>query len=121
MNYYITLPNATVVDLCLIKSVDFNYGDNNLEGVFGFTYTLKNGASVSVDIGSKHDVHTPLYESTKLFYEQFKKKVDDYNSIPVHMDIKEFKERGYLQEVNRKFLHPLGLALEVVIDDGSYT
>ena len=33
------------------------------------------------------------------------------------IDIKEFKEKGYLQELNRKFLHPLGLALEVVIDD----
>jgi hypothetical protein len=30
-----------------------------------------------------------------------------------YIDIKEFRERGYLQEVNRRFLHPLGLALEV--------
>lgn len=29
------------------------------------------------------------------------------------MSIREFKERGYLQEVNRRFLHPLGLALAV--------
>lgn len=36
------------------------------------------------------------------------------------IDIREFRERGYLQELNRQFLHPLGLALEVVIlDDGS--
>ena len=33
------------------------------------------------------------------------------------MSVKEFREHGYLQEVNRQFLHPLGLALEVVIDD----
>jgi hypothetical protein len=33
------------------------------------------------------------------------------------IDIAEFRERGYLQEVNRLMLHPLGLALEVVIDD----
>lgn len=33
------------------------------------------------------------------------------------MTVKEFRELGYLQEVNRCFLHPLGLALEVVIDD----
>lgn len=32
------------------------------------------------------------------------------------IDIKEFREKGYLQELNRRFLHPLGLALEVVID-----
>lgn len=36
------------------------------------------------------------------------------------MDIKEFREIGYLQEINRLFLHPLGLALEVVVnEDGS--
>lgn len=33
------------------------------------------------------------------------------------MNIKAFRELGYLQELNRQFLHPLGLALEVVIDD----
>jgi hypothetical protein len=36
------------------------------------------------------------------------------------IDVREFRERGYLQEVNRLILHPLGLALEVVIEeDGS--
>lgn len=29
------------------------------------------------------------------------------------IDVGEFRDRGYLQEVNRRFLHPLGLALEV--------
>ena len=33
------------------------------------------------------------------------------------IDIKEFREKGYLQELNRRFLHPLGFALEVVIND----
>lgn len=33
------------------------------------------------------------------------------------MDIKEFREMGLLAELNRSFLHPIGLALEVVIDD----
>lgn len=33
------------------------------------------------------------------------------------IDIREFRETGYLQELNRLFLHPLGLALEVIIDD----
>jgi len=32
------------------------------------------------------------------------------------IDIKEFRELGFLQEVNRQFFHPLGLALEVIID-----
>jgi hypothetical protein len=33
------------------------------------------------------------------------------------IDIKEFRQLGFLQEVNRRFLHPLGLALEVIIDE----
>jgi hypothetical protein len=33
------------------------------------------------------------------------------------IDIKDFREIGYLQELNRRFLHPLGLALEVVVDN----
>lgn len=36
------------------------------------------------------------------------------------IDIKEFREQGFLQEANRLFFHPLGLALEIVQeDDGS--
>lgn len=31
----------------------------------------------------------------------------------VYLPIAEFRDRGYLQEVNRRVLHPLGLALEV--------
>ncbi len=34
------------------------------------------------------------------------------------MSVKEFRELGFLQEVNRQFLHPLGLALEVIIEEG---
>lgn len=34
--------------------------------------------------------------------------------------VKDFREAGYLQELNRQFLHPLGMALEVMIDkDGT--
>lgn len=34
--------------------------------------------------------------------------------------IAEFRKQGYLRELNRRFLHPLGLAMEVVDnDDGS--
>ena len=36
------------------------------------------------------------------------------------IDIKEFREKGYLQELNRQFLHPLGLALEVQINEDGY-
>lgn len=38
-------------------------------------------------------------------------------SMIKHLDIKEFREHGYLQEVNRQFFHPLGLALEVNVDE----
>lgn len=39
--------------------------------------------------------------------------MDDVKRI----DIGEFRSEGYLQELNRRFLHPLGLALEVVVED----
>lgn len=35
------------------------------------------------------------------------------------MDIKEFRQMGLLAEVNRTFFHPLGLALEIIVDDES--
>lgn len=33
------------------------------------------------------------------------------------MPLNEFRDRGYLQEVNRQFFHPLGLALFVEMDE----
>ena len=33
-----------------------------------------------------------------------------------YIDVGEFRKLGYLQELNRRFLHPLGLALEITID-----
>lgn len=35
-----------------------------------------------------------------------------------YMDLQEFLDGGFLQEVNRRFFHPLGLALSVVLEDG---
>lgn len=32
------------------------------------------------------------------------------------MTVKEFRELGLLQETNRLFLHPMGLALEVIVE-----
>jgi len=31
--------------------------------------------------------------------------------------IKEFRAEGFIHEINRQLLHPLGMALEVIIDD----
>lgn len=40
---------------------------------------------------------------------------------PKLIDIREFVEQGFLQEVNRQFLHPHGLALSVIVNDnGTY-
>lgn len=33
------------------------------------------------------------------------------------LDLKEFRDRGYLQEVNRRFFHPLGLACGVIVTE----
>lgn len=38
-------------------------------------------------------------------------------NIKKYISVKEFQEKGYLQEVNRQFLHQLGLALEIVYDN----
>lgn len=36
------------------------------------------------------------------------------------MSVQQFRQLGYVQELNRQFLHPLGLAIEVVVaEDGS--
>lgn len=38
------------------------------------------------------------------------------------ISVKDFREQGYLQELNRVFLHPLGLALAIdVKEDGTET
>lgn len=34
-----------------------------------------------------------------------------------YLSLKEFRDFGYLQEVNRQFFHPLGLALELMVDE----
>lgn len=36
---------------------------------------------------------------------------------PKRIDIAEFRKLGFLQEVNRLFFHPRGLALEIVSED----
>lgn len=42
----------------------------------------------------------------------------DFNRSTARLiDIEEFREGGFLQEANRLFFHPLGLALEVVVED----
>lgn len=33
------------------------------------------------------------------------------------LSVESFRKQGYLQELNRRFLHPLGLALEVIKDE----
>jgi len=32
---------------------------------------------------------------------------------------REFREFGFLQEINRQWLHPLGMALEVIVDEAT--
>lgn len=40
----------------------------------------------------------------------------DEKKTPKYMDLKEFIELGYLQEINRLVLHPCGLALQMTLD-----
>jgi len=43
--------------------------------------------------------------------------LDISDNIPPRMDVKEFVELGYLQELNRRFLYPLGLGMTYAIPD----
>jgi len=33
------------------------------------------------------------------------------------MPVDEFRQQGFLHEINRQVLHPAGLALEIIVDD----
>lgn len=46
-----------------------------------------------------------------------KENEKEKNTEPKRIDIAEFRKLGFLQEANRKFFHPVGLALEVVINE----
>ena len=46
-----------------------------------------------------------------------KHRVNDLGETIPQMDIAEFRELGFLQELNRRFLHPLGLALYTTTDE----
>lgn len=58
-----------------------------------------------------------LYQDDDIHKEYPRNKNTMNDSEP--MSIKEFREFGYLQEVNRQFFHPLGLALAVMVDSDS--
>jgi hypothetical protein len=36
-----------------------------------------------------------------------------------YLDLNVFRNDGFLQEANRKFFHPLGLAISVIVEDDS--
>ena len=55
-------------------------------------------------------------DSWTYFYLAKTEPVEEINPIK-HISIKEFREKGFLQEVNRQFFHPIGMALEVIIDE----
>jgi len=61
----------------------------------------------------------------RLMYVVISKELIDiiHQEVPIKktLSIKEFREKGYLQELNRTFLHPLGLALTVQIENGEET
>ncbi len=44
-------------------------------------------------------------------------ETESYNDEIKYMDFDEFMTLGLLQEVNRKFFHPLGLAIEIVVNE----
>lgn len=55
-------------------------------------------------------------EWKKLFNKKDESRGNKTSNVK-YMDIKEFRRMGLLAELNRVFFHPLGLALEISIDD----
>lgn len=37
-----------------------------------------------------------------------------------HIDLQEFRDSGFLQEANRLFFHPRGLAMSIEVDDDGH-
>src|SRR5580765_892416 len=72
----------------------------------------------SLTMGNADEITTD--EEWRLRLAELQKKLAPPDDDIKRIDIKEFRELGFLQEVNRMFLHPLGLALEVTVEeDGS--
>jgi len=79
-------------------------------------------------INGTMEFNEKMLEKVKIKKKAFKKEIkkfkkqikENYIMSTKYINIKEFREKGYLQELNRRFLHPLGLALEIIQeDDGS--
>ena len=49
------------------------------------------------------------------YLNKFLKSLNEEEQMIKRMTVKEFRDKGFLQEVNRQFFHPLGLALEVIV------
>ncbi|MCK9416500.1 nucleoside 2-deoxyribosyltransferase domain-containing protein [Candidatus Dojkabacteria bacterium] len=76
-------------------------------------------------IKSLKSVAKMIEEKGANFFDNLDGVVDYLNSNSnnniKYIDINEFRTKGYLQELNRQFLHPLGLALEVKIENDKET
>lgn len=66
---------------------------------------------------SNFDDVPPLDEGplAELYRQQIKRGNEMAYDGPT-ITVKEFRELGFIQEINRLLLHPLGLALEVIVD-----
>lgn len=62
----------------------------------------------------------PREERTEVWADYFARLIPPKDNVK-RMDLSEFRELGYLQEVNRGFFHPHGLALEMAIDNGQFS
>ncbi len=61
-----------------------------------------------------------IEERTEIWADYFARLIPKKDKVK-RMNLQEFRELGYLQEVNRGFFHPHGLALEMTIDKGKFS
>jgi len=56
-------------------------------------------------------------EGTWYFRSEFEVLGQKETKMSKYLSLEEFVTKGYLQEANRRFFHPIGLALEIAITD----
>ena len=81
---------------------------------------LKDGYQPEESLDTNNPPGNEMSDSHEMTNDERREKVrtEALNNGQVkRMSAKEFRDEGYLQEVNRMFLHPLGLALEVIADE----
>jgi hypothetical protein len=90
---------------------------DNIEFFFKTDKWKGNSAPEGIDTSESLEVQT--LQASKRLLHLARIALGDEEKQDDKISVKDFREKGYLQELNRRFLHPLGMALQVTVrDDG---